>query len=55
MAESEINVVINVDDSQFVNSLNNIADQSAELDTVIGDVSESIADNFDGSQLSLTR
>ena len=49
MAEENIVVRITADDSELVASLNNISEQAEGLDSTIGDVSNNIADSFDGS------
>ena len=49
MADENIVVRITADDSELVASLNNISEQAEGLDSTIGDVSNNIADSFDGS------
>ena len=49
MADENIVVRITADDSELVASLNNISQQAEGLDSVIGDVSDNIAESLDGT------
>jgi hypothetical protein len=51
MADENIVVRITADDSELVASLNNISEQAEGLGSTIGDVSNNIADSFDGSSV----